>query len=132
MEQCGAIGVAYLQKCCGEYPVVCTEPGYTYIMCEKCGSRSPFNIKDENFEKSVNIWNTKVGKTLSHSSIPLSESIEVLKRELSRDKRPGSYYHSWQSNLAQVILANTTRVNTQQANMIAKSFLELFLSQGKF
>lgn len=72
--------------------------------------------------------------------IPLKDAIETLIQELAKDKREGSYYYSWQANIAMAFkdtykqrfpthadhtnaMANINEV----ANNAAKNFLDLLI-----
>ncbi len=59
------------------------------------------------------------------------EAIERIQKELSIDKREGSYYHSWQCNIAMAIRDNVKRATHEEANVAAKAFLELLLLSNK-
>ena len=57
----------------------------------------------------------------------LEKAISCLSKNLSADKTPGSYYHTWQSNIAMSIMDNTMYVTHEEANNAAKAFLELLI-----
>jgi len=79
---------------------------------------------------------------MNHPTLP--EAIKVLQNALTEDKEPGSYYHSWQSNIA---MAFVDEYNSQTevkemyphqsnglnipeiANEAAKNFLDSFCNQ---
>ncbi len=61
----------------------------------------------------------------------LSKAIEVLQTELKKDKTEGSYYHSWQCNIAMAIRDNVKDADHQEANKAAKAFIELLLLSSK-
>jgi len=56
----------------------------------------------------------------------LSDAINLLCEALKEDKSDGSYYHSWQSNLACVIMDNSD-LGHDKANEIAKKFLDYLI-----
>ena len=53
-----------------------------------------------------------------------TKEINSLKKELRKDKRHGSYYYVWQSNIACCLMYYTPSTH-EQANNAAKAFLEL-------
>lgn len=84
--------------------------------------------KDRNeFEKKANAWPS------------LSKAIERLTNELNVDKKEGSYYHSWQANIAMAFKDEFERQYPHSStgylfdmhkitNDAAKSFLDLLIS----
>lgn len=86
--------------------------------------------KDRNeFEKMANAW----------PSLP--KSIERLKSELKVDKKEGSYYHSWQANIAMAVKDEFDRKGEGYtskatlhllANNAAKNFLDLLISHDSY
>ena len=59
----------------------------------------------------------------------LAEAVGVLISALDEDQAPGSYYGGWQSNIACTIVDNS-EVNHDQANLIAKKFLNKLINSG--
>jgi hypothetical protein len=59
--------------------------------------------------------------------ITIETAMRVLTKELKADRLEGSYYYGWQSNIACTIMDNSN-VEHNQANIIAKKFLELIIS----
>jgi len=57
----------------------------------------------------------------------LAASMKVLKKELSKDKTPGSYYYGWQSNIACTIMDNSD-IGHEKANEIAVKFLDRLIA----
>jgi len=53
-------------------------------------------------------------------------AMETIIEELKSDKKEGSWYYSWQSNLACAIMDNSD-IEHDQANKIAVKFLELLI-----
>lgn len=60
----------------------------------------------------------------------LEQAIHILQKALIKDTTPGSYYYSWQSNIAMAVVDNSD-VSLEQANIIAIKFLTLLTSQSK-
>ena len=58
---------------------------------------------------------------------PVSNAMRIIRNELNKDKSNGSWYHSWQSNIAVTIMDNSD-IDHEKANEIAKKFLELLIS----
>ena len=58
----------------------------------------------------------------------ISRAMKVLKKELSKDKEPDSYYHAWQSNIAMSIKDEIPELTHEQVNAAAKRFLHLLIS----
>ena len=91
----------------------------------------------------------KIGKELMEqieSDVP--NAIKVLQKELAKDKKEGSYYYEWQSNIAMAFVdafnqfANYYKVHSEAppkvgpwipkiSNDAAKNFLDLLISQTK-
>jgi hypothetical protein len=49
--------------------------------------------------------------------------MKILKKEFKKGKLPGSYYHTWQSNIACEIMDNSD-IDHDKANEIAIKFLD--------
>ncbi len=72
---------------------------------------------------------------LKNREITTKEAMDKLRKELMEDKRPGSYYQSWQDSIATAFFAecrkskNKVKVSTKNlheiANIAAKNFLDL-------
>lgn len=56
----------------------------------------------------------------------LERAIKILKKHLNKDKKEGSYYYSWQSNIAMYIHDNSN-IGADKCNEIAKKFLDNFI-----
>jgi hypothetical protein len=56
----------------------------------------------------------------------LSAALKTLRKALSEDKGPGSYYYVWQSSIACTIMDNS-EVKPDKANEIAMKFLDLLI-----
>ena len=56
--------------------------------------------------------------------------IEKLVEELKKDKSPGSYYYSWQANIAMAMYDELDgKITKEEANRGAIRFLELLIRQ---
>jgi len=56
--------------------------------------------------------------------------IEKLIEELRKDKEPGSYYYSWQANIAMAMFDELDgKITKEEANRGAKRFLELLIRE---
>jgi len=62
------------------------------------------------------------------SNPKLAQAVQVLRDELKKDKSEGSYYYTWQSNIAVTIMKNST-VGHKKANLIARKFLDLLIRE---
>jgi hypothetical protein len=61
----------------------------------------------------------------------VADAMKILTAALNEDKEPGSYYFSWQSNLAMKILDNcNNKLDADECNIIAKKFLDFLISQN--
>ena len=69
---------------------------------------------------------TKVSFKTEDLKNPVGMAMQTLIKELSEDKTEGSYYHSWQSNIACTIMDNSD-VGPEKANEIAVKFLEMLI-----
>jgi len=58
---------------------------------------------------------------------PLTTAVSVIMQEMKKDKSEGSYYYSWQANIAMAIVDNIEGVSHEDANKAAKEFLDLFI-----
>jgi hypothetical protein len=56
----------------------------------------------------------------------LENALKVLVKHLEADKEKGSYYHSWQSNIALKIFTRAN-LSLNACNDIAKEFLEYLI-----
>lgn len=70
----------------------------------------------------------------------LQKAVEILCDELSKDKSEGSYYYSWQANIAMAFKDEIARMKIQRnyltsedvhqaSNQAAKNFLDLLISK---
>ena len=57
----------------------------------------------------------------------ISRAMKVLKKELSKDKEPDSYYHAWKSNIAMSIKDEIPELTHEQVNSAAERFLYLLI-----
>jgi len=61
----------------------------------------------------------------------IADAMKILTAALKEDKEPGSYYYSWQSNLAMKIFDNCNKkLNADECNVIAIKFLDFLISQN--
>jgi hypothetical protein len=58
----------------------------------------------------------------------LTNSVNRLIEELRKDNEPGSYYHSWQSNIACTIMDNS-ELDHYTSNIIAIRFLNRLIAE---
>jgi hypothetical protein len=114
-------------QCCGKekplmrtyfhYPIQCECHSPTHFIsiehCKDCAPKEPRYTKVE--FKTEDLKN------------PIAMAMKVVKEELSRDKKEGSWYYSWQSNIACAIMDNSD-IDHDKANEIAKKFLDLLIS----
>lgn len=56
----------------------------------------------------------------------LERAMKILKKHLNKDKSEGSYYYSWQSNIAMYIHDNSD-LQADKCNEIAKKFLDYLI-----
>ena len=66
---------------------------------------------------------TKVEFRTSDLKNPVAMAMGILKNELAKDKSGGSYYYTWQANIACEIM-DRSDISPEQANVIAKAFLD--------
>jgi hypothetical protein len=98
------------------YPIKCECHGSNHFIlirhCEDCIPKEPEYTKVE--LKTDDLKN------------PVSIAMKILTDALKEDKSEGSYYHSWQSNIACTIMDNSN-LDHEQVNNIAKKFLDLLI-----
>ena len=114
-----------------------------YGKCDVCGKEGPlertyfyYGIKCEchspNHFELINHCRDCAPKEPKYSMVefktedlknPVAIAMRILTEALSRDKDPGSYYYSWQSNIACEIMDNSG-LDHEAANKIAIKFLE--------
>lgn len=59
----------------------------------------------------------------------LANAINVLVEELKKDKSEGSYYYSWQSNIAMSMYDGLNgKITRDEANIGARRFLEILIN----
>lgn len=110
--------------------------------CEVCGKEAPlvrtyfrYNIKCECHSPNHFVLvrhckgcipkepvYTKVEFKTEDLKSPVKLAMKVITNEFKSDKSPGSYYYSWQSNLACAIMDNSD-LSHDKANEIAANFL---------
>lgn len=56
-----------------------------------------------------------------------STAMKIIREELKKDKTLGSWYYTWQSNIACVIMDNSD-IEHNKANEIAIKFLDMLIS----
>jgi hypothetical protein len=62
----------------------------------------------------------------------IENAMRVLIREFKKDKSPGSYYYSWQANIAMQIFDNCEKkLSAEKCNEIAIKFLNYLIEQGE-
>lgn len=110
-------------QCCGkERPLIRTYFHYP-VKCE-CHSPNHFEIIDHCAECTPKEPTyTKVEFKTEDLKNPVAMAMKVVMEELSKDKTEGSWYYSWQSNIACIIMDNS-EITHEKANEIAKKFLE--------
>lgn len=92
----------------------CHSPNHFELVCH-CSDCTP---KEPQY--------TKVEFKTEDLKNPVALAMKILKKALSADKSAGSYYYSWQSNIACTIIDNSD-VDHAKANEIAIKFLELLI-----
>lgn len=113
-----------IRHCCNCEP---KEPQYTKIefrtedlkkfaIKEIIVSPTPVLVVDDSMINEI------VTAHIPDATISIGRAMEVVTRELSKDKSQGSWYYSWQSNIACAIMDNSD-VDHETANKIAKKFL---------
>lgn len=100
------------------------------IMFDVCNIPDKKEFNTEEFIKMSN----KLGVSFINTDIPISKAIEVLQKELNKDKFEGSYYYSWQANIAMAFKDEFNRTPEvfkndihNIANQAAKNFLDLLI-----
>lgn len=119
-------------QCCGKeaeltrmyfkYPIKCECHSPTHFEfvdhCSNCVPREPeytkILVRTDDLKKTELEW-----------------AMVILKNALSEDRDPGSYYHSWQSNIACDIMDGVSNISHEKANKIAKNFLDKLLNKRK-
>ena len=95
--------------------------------------------KDMNVEEFIKNWKRQPIQIVK-SEPTLQEAIEVLQKHLKEDKSEGSYYYSWQANIAMAFVDEVDRNFTEiksktsngiieTANQAAKNFLDLLIKE---
>ena len=106
----------------------------------------PYSKNDFDVKEFMKIANTQ-GISFVDVDIPLPEAVEVLKKELGKDKLEGSYYHAWQYGISMAFkdcmeqagvhspdtenhsILVTRYMLHEIANQAAKNFLDLLIKQ---
>lgn len=127
IKMCG--GESMYGKCgvCGkEGPLTRTYFRYKGINCECC-SPEHSELVDHHIEcipKEPRY--TKVSVKTEDLKHPVAMAMNILTDALVEDKTPGSYYYSWQANIACTIMDNSN-IEHDKANEIAIKFLDLLI-----
>lgn len=122
---CGGIEFG---KCevCGEEKQLRRTTFYYDIKCE-CHSPQHFELRRHcNNCKPKEPEETRVLLKTEALKNPVAFAMSTITKELKADKSPGSYYYSWQSNIACSIMDNSD-LSHEKANEIAVNFLELLI-----
>jgi hypothetical protein len=114
-EICGKEGL--LQRTYFNYNIKCEchSPNHFDLVrhCKDCIPKEPRETKV--FFKTEDLKN------------PIPLAMKIVKNALKADKSEGSWYYSWQSNIACKIMDNSD-VSHDKANEIAIAFLELLIN----
>jgi len=65
---------------------------------------------------------------IKKEEVSVAKAMKIITHELAIDKDPGSYYYSWQANLACSIMDNS-EIGLDKANEIAIKFLNLLIKE---
>lgn len=120
-----------IRHCCDCKP---KEPQYTKIefrtedlkrLADNGSIKLPVSAIDISVSEPVDssMINEMVTAHIPDATISIQRAMEVVTRELSKDKSEGSWYYGWQSNIACAIMDNSN-VDHETANKIAKKFLD--------
>lgn len=115
--KCGICGKeAILSRKYYYYPIKCEchSPCHFELVCH-CSTCTPVEPKE-----------TRVLFKTEDLRNPVPMAMGIIKDALREDKSPGSWYYSWQSNIACDIMDNSD-LNHDKANDIAVKFLERLL-----
>lgn len=104
----------------------------------KISTESQTNKQPDEILQQVN--DLKIGMFGGFENMKLAEAVKVLQEELAKDKEPGSYYGSWQANIAQCMMSEfqsgigaslsiDTDILHKIVNEGVKNFLDLFISR---
>lgn len=89
-------------------------------------------------QKELNYTLFRINELMNQADMgkELKETIKILQKHLSEDKSEGSYYHSWQANIAMVFYDEMdgyglieTDLLRKVSNQAAKNFLDLLIKQ---
>ena len=113
-EICGAD--ADLKRTTFYYPIKCECHSPQHFIsiehCKDCKPQEPQYTKVE--YKTEDLKN------------PIPLAMEIIRKELAADKSEGSWYYSWQSNIACTVMDNSD-IEHDKANEIAIKFLEMLI-----
>jgi hypothetical protein len=101
----------------------CHNPNHFVLVrhCKDCKPKEPSYTK-------IEFRTDDLKKLVELNNFPTIENaMHVIIQELSKDKLPGSYYHTWQSNIA--CAAMDYNVDHEIANMLARKFLDQLIYQ---
>lgn len=98
-------------------------------------------LKNIDREELIKLWRSQ--PSIIIDSPTLEDVIKVLQEELSKDKSEGSYYYSWQANIAMQFVDTFENMNKKGeidiyyspeeihkvANQASKNFLDLLIKQ---
>lgn len=65
-------------------------------------------------------------KVTMNEALTISKAMKIIANALKEDRGQGSYYHTWQSNIAMIIMDNSD-IGLTKSNIIARKFLELLI-----
>ena len=103
-------------------------------------------LRNRDFPCLITVKNKKAvidsGNPLVNQNLDLPTAIKVLINELAKDKSPGSYYYTWQANIAMTFKDRYQQLNPNLsdtsfdilhniANNAAMDFLDLFIDIKK-
>jgi hypothetical protein len=100
------------------------------IICNHCHKNFVIIYKEDPFE-IVNIIEDQNFKGDEIIEDSIKKAIDILVREFKKDKSNGSYYHSWQSNIACAIMDTMPDVENIHglANEAARKFLDILIGE---
>jgi len=102
----------------------------TFYYGIKCECHSPEHFETVSHCKDctpVEPFETRISLKTEDLKSLLESPVKKLIVELKEDKSEGSYYYSWQSNIAMSIKDNIKGISHEDANKAAKAFLELLI-----
>lgn len=116
--------------CCGKENVPLQRMTFKYTGMP-CECHSPYHFIIRNHCKDCTPKEPaydNVNFKIEDLKNPIPIAMKILQTALSEDKSHGSYYDSWQANIACAIMDNCKNVSHEDANKAATSFLTNLMS----